>query len=366
MNLSFGIEIELLIRPKPLPKMRDYLTRFGWGNQDTKKLALRRALAKLITQASIACDVTHHEQGGVTIYDAWTVADEPALDQPPGYYGLEFISRVLDTTTHWVFEISTVFRVIHQYCDILVSSGCSTHVHMSPMLPRKFTRNDVIKVMMAAAYFDDPITRMMPPDRKDNEWAKSNFLPHKAVADEIWTAYSQVSVRTWGHMFQVCQKAVLELKPDSMWQKIASLQIFRDKYLAWNIKPLQDCGTIEFRRPPGVSNAQDACHWVAFSLGFMSSALSTSLDSARSRTTIPVVPEAKRYIENGLRIFGRESLAALRPELMVEDRRPPTRMTAQQLAIIQMQKEKYRKKKSYFEEKVCSHELLILSDDHSN
>lgn len=43
------------------------------------------------------------------------------------------------------------------------------------------------------------------------------------------------------------------------------------KYYAWNFRPSGTgrAGSIEFRRPPGVSTAKKATHWVAFTLSFI-------------------------------------------------------------------------------------------------
>ncbi|KAH7143713.1 hypothetical protein EDB81DRAFT_935112 [Dactylonectria macrodidyma] len=43
------------------------------------------------------------------------------------------------------------------------------------------------------------------------------------------------------------------------------------KHYAWNFRPSRTgrAGSIEFRRPPGVSTCKKATHWVAFTLSFV-------------------------------------------------------------------------------------------------
>lgn len=44
-----------------------------------------------------------------------------------------------------------------------------------------------------------------------------------------------------------------------------------DKNRAWNLRPAKEgkAGSIEFRRPPGVASAQNAKHWIAFTMAFV-------------------------------------------------------------------------------------------------
>lgn len=245
--------------------------------------------------------------------------------------------------------------MIHDHCDVLLTTGCSTHVHMSPTVLGGFQPDDLLRLMKAIAFFEDPIRRVMPPERKDNEWAKSNFLPNQLLPRNLSEAYARVSSETWGYLFLICDKHIHEIKKrKQLWKVFAIREIFPDKYLSWNIIPLGDCGTIEFRRPPGVSNALDASHWVAFSLGFMCSALSRSLDKWRSTRSNPPVIELFKFIDQGLLALGPITMKAFQSNKMFEDQRQPPRTTPQELATIKMQKEQFRKKKSPFAEKVCS------------
>lgn len=58
-----------------------------------------------------------------------------------------------------------------------------------------------------------------------------------------------------------------------------------DKYRAWNFLPAREgkAGSIEFRRPPGVSTAKKAKHWVAFTMSFVYLAIRANPSCLSSR-----------------------------------------------------------------------------------
>jgi hypothetical protein len=46
------------------------------------------------------------------------------------------------------------------------------------------------------------------------------------------------------------------------------------RYSSWNFTyVVKDCGTVEFRRPPGCAKASDAAHWIGFAMSFVQGAL---------------------------------------------------------------------------------------------
>lgn len=88
VGLNFGMEMEYLLKPKPA--MRDLLNHHGFNDTITpdssddkgkqaNRGALRMALVDLLGARDIAAGLSTGE------YDKWTVADEPSLDERPGF-----------------------------------------------------------------------------------------------------------------------------------------------------------------------------------------------------------------------------------------------------------------------------------------
>lgn len=74
---------------------------------------------------------------------------------------------------NWAKDVQNIFTVVWNNFDILLTRGCSMHVHVAPKptWPVPSLRN----VMKATGVFDDAIMKIMPAERKANPWARSNF-----------------------------------------------------------------------------------------------------------------------------------------------------------------------------------------------
>ena len=82
------------------------------------------------------------------------------------------------------------------------------HVHVSPSAePKgredKWSTQQLNNIIKALSYFDDPITRIMPPERKINPFAASNILSDKVAKGNpiLRTLYQQVQQKTWKPLF---------------------------------------------------------------------------------------------------------------------------------------------------------------------
>ncbi len=73
--------------------------------------------------------------------------------------------RIPFTDEEWQTEIDTFFETLRQCCDVLLTTGCSMHVHVSPSddPEHQYTLEQVQQVLKATAYFHDAIIQIMPP-----------------------------------------------------------------------------------------------------------------------------------------------------------------------------------------------------------
>lgn len=274
---------------------------------------------------------------------------EHTLDQSDTATGrIELVSRAMTTAEHWQKEVDDIFLILNEYCNIALTKGCSMHVHVSPSLvgisQTKYTMDDLRKVLKAVAYFDKPITKVMPADRKANEYAKSN-LDSNTTPAVVKQAYQKVGQDTWKPLFRIYDK----IKSTHSFL----LEFSNDKLLSWNFKHLTDeCGTIEFRRPPGVRSAAAANHWVSFTLGFISEALRTNWEALEAGKSHPQVVDLSNFVENGILRLEQTSQGALRAALLVEDRSPATVYSAAELARIKRKAAEKAKASSPFADKV--------------
>ncbi|QLI70455.1 uncharacterized protein G6M90_00g078690 [Metarhizium brunneum] len=165
-TLAFGIEVELLFKPNGA-LIREHMSGWTAGLDHSQKTnparvnrnVLRLAIARELTGAGVEAGVS--TQG----YDMRSVMDEPTLDERP------------------------------DFC-------CSMHVHVSPSREGNgYKPEQLHSIMKAVAYFDRAVTAAVPPDRKDNEWAVSNFQKG-SCAPRYAELYSNMSSVTWGPLFK--------------------------------------------------------------------------------------------------------------------------------------------------------------------
>lgn len=332
-KLAFGVELELFVSPRKNIEgtlFSDALARHGWCEyvlsspddasstlqQRGNRLALRRAIAECLRNegslrvADPQMEVYPHN------YEEWVLAPE-TLREPPRFWGMEIISRVLSTDQSWQKELDTIFRVITKYCDVMVTPSCGMHVHVSPGRDIPYTTGQLVAICKGLSYYNDATTAVLPGDRKDNAYAKPNVLAKGWAFDDhnasIREKFQAVSTQSWTPLFQILDK----ICPENIYDIMYSY----GKQIAWNFRNLLHEGTIEFRRPPGVDSARGAKHWAAFVLALFSAAVSTEWNEAtiQERLGHPTVSELHRFLNAGLRRLGDTCQGALVNEWLAED-----------------------------------------------
>ncbi|EXV02501.1 amidoligase domain protein [Metarhizium robertsii] len=303
---------------------------------------LRRAIARELTGASVEAGVS--TQG----YDMWSVMDEPTLDERPDFWRLELVSRCMTTNTDWQGEITKVFQTLQRIGETQLTTGCSMHVHVPPSREgNSYKPEQLHSIMKAVAYFDRAVTAAVPPDRKDNEWAASNFQKG-SCAPRYAELYSNMSSLTWGPLFQEFDRIRLPA--------LIPINVFKNKYVSWNFKHLgSECGTVEFRRPPGVKDARSALYWVAFTLGFLEGAMGHDWSNMKEEKTHGAFLDLRIIIRGGLKRLG-PSCAGIIDNMddIREEKSQPTPATRQEKEVIAAKKREKLDKESNFAVKVNS------------
>ena len=248
----------------------------------------------------------------------------------------------------WQREVDSIFGALQQGCEIMLTKGCAMHVHVSSGPSGRFNLEQLKRMIKQVVYYDSPLTKLMPPDRKRNKWAASNV----EVIPQFGAAHDQVEQRTWAPFFDRIDR----------YKKVEA--ILRDygmnsnRYLSWNFKNALDigCGTIEFRRPPGVDKTTAAKHWAAFALGYTAHAIELQQWSkVRNTNSYPSTQDLRRAICSGVQALGQNSQNALILSLLEDDNRLPTYFTLREFREFVGNKNKKveAKKLRPYIEKVC-------------
>lgn len=166
----------------------------------------------------------------------------------------ELISPVFYThDDDWEVAINYLFANLLGHCDVHLTKGCATHVHVAPV-GAKYTVSQVINIIKGAIYYEEPMMQIMHEDRKNNLWTKANANTIPGCLDSV----NKVSEKGWNHIFDQFEghKFVATIVKD----------LCVDRNVSWNLMNLTSSGTTEFRRPRGVDNPDGAKHWIAFGL----------------------------------------------------------------------------------------------------
>jgi hypothetical protein len=196
------------------------------------------------------------------------------------------------------------------------------------------------RILKQVVYYDAPLTLLMPPDRKQNTWARSNV---KQVAD--WEKlHNDVPNGSWALFFNRFDMAQTDTK--------LLEDLVGERSLSWNFMNIpQKCGTVEFRRPPGVNNKKDAIKWVAFALGYIAHALKVqNWRKVHNTTTYPSTHDLRTAIAEGLRVLGIDPRQTV--GLMPDDLREAIIPSADQLVRIEKSKKLKQNKPSPYIRKV--------------
>jgi hypothetical protein len=275
----------------------------------------------------------------------------------------------------WSRQLGEIFHALAGTFDLETNAACSMHVHMKPVGGWDKGAADVRSLSKAAAVFDDAITRIMPASRKQAPWARSNFReisrspddPSDSKGDrlnpwalskaekELVTFFNNMkkSKKPWAHLFQHFDTKV---KENEDIKSLADTRHVSMNFLAINAS----CGTVEFRRPPGVKTAKEAERWVAFALGFISAALDPKSGFVKqwsSQKTDATVADLQKFIGHGLvrlaSLTSKESWKqVVKSTSFEEDTSKPYPLSRYDPKVIEAKLQKAQKPSSW-EEKVC-------------
>ncbi|KAF3479657.1 uncharacterized protein GIQ15_06633 [Arthroderma uncinatum] len=341
-KLEFGIEMELYLRPKHpglenMMKSHGCLAKGNTREQDRK--AFRMALTDILEpDIPTQCDVTGN-------YLKWTVADED-LDETEathGYFPCEIVSRVLDSDGNWDEEIDNMFNALLHNYDLLLTRGCAMHVHVSPH-NGTYTLSQLQSILKAALYYERALAVIMPAERKDTPWAEPNMRMIRNCEKNI----NKVPQTTWAPVFN-------EIDNCKFIPTLLAHVNCSKRQVSWNFSNVVNpCGTVEFRRPPGVKSAADAKHWAALTMGFVAEAMRQDWKAVRTTKTHPSTDTLRSVITRGARSLGSPVQAVLNPMLMADINMPATVLSVEERQKIKQKIEKKAKKHSVFVENVIN------------
>jgi hypothetical protein len=171
--------------------------------------------------------------------------------------GIELVSPTFKafTGSTWRSNVEAVWNFIQQNYKITGSGLCATHIHIS--IDPDHTLRDIKRLAQAVIQFEPALEALVPPERRHNVFAKSNWLDSPGLGRKGLSRRDSITAVGQASDFD---------------QLMALLQPLHelDREFAWNFYPLfTDTKTIEFRKPPVSVTQDEALSWAEFAISFV-------------------------------------------------------------------------------------------------
>ncbi|OBT50907.1 hypothetical protein VE04_09088 [Pseudogymnoascus sp. 24MN13] len=265
-GLRIGVETEFLLQAKTLEEDQGIpsLKIFAYMVAESHCENVPNWVARMHEEVGVD-EAGLDDEGRFT---EWVLVDDKSIEPAPynpnvslKQWPLELVSPALQFTNGSSFrsEVEFVWRHLQEMTTINTNETCGTHIHLSP-----YTNNgiwalrDVKAICRSIIYFEFAFEVLLPAHRRQNLWTKSNVYDNDS--------FPQKTVDACFGLIDGCSliAEIVQLMNDG-----------DDKYFGWNFLNLLGEGktTIEFRRPPGVTNEEECLAWVEFTVMFAQSAV---------------------------------------------------------------------------------------------
>jgi hypothetical protein len=172
---------------------------------------------------------------------------------------LEITSPIIlnDNGGLWKQRVCGLWEFLRKRSEIQTNNTCGTHVHTSPKEPATWSLGHLKRLSMAIIWFEPAMEVILPKQRRQNIWAKANHKDHPQFRTR--------TVENIFHMINSCETT------DAL---IDCMNPEDDRYFGWNFTNLRESaiGTVEFRRPPGVTGRGASLSWMCFTAAFIRAA----------------------------------------------------------------------------------------------
>ncbi len=180
----------------------------------------------------------------------------------------------------------------------------------------ELTIREIKRIAQATIHFEAAIEALMPANRRGNQYAKSNWLDNPAL----------------GHHNLSRPESIAEVEKVRSFEALLDCmgEMFNRNY-CWNFESLRDQykSTIEFRKPPVSTTAEQALSWAELAMSFVQASI--KCESPKKLQEVPsTVGGLRWFLEQSYvegvneqkrldRIFGDKDLIAVEPIPRPED-----------------------------------------------
>ncbi|KAK0656952.1 hypothetical protein B0T16DRAFT_291039, partial [Cercophora newfieldiana] len=212
-----------------------------------------------------------HHPGAREKHKVWTIREDKSIPAKPENhrFGIKIVSPFFrfgpgqgDT---WLPIFDVIMAVLNLEFELTTHHQCSTSVHVVPARGY-WTLKEAKGLATCAIYFERCFDALMPYYRRRTVFAKSNrhnqFLGHRSVSSCIAAINGPGQAKSFANLAARMNWCGANTPTADA---LGSEDDFPHDTYRWNFLGLSDddgYGTIEFRQPPGSTEAADAIKWI--------------------------------------------------------------------------------------------------------
>ncbi|OOF90623.1 hypothetical protein ASPCADRAFT_135076 [Aspergillus carbonarius ITEM 5010] len=188
----------------------------------------------------------------------WVLHHDPTCETEREPWGIEIISPLLRSFpgSPWRQSVGALWTFISQRYLVQGNADCSTHVHISRV--EGYSTFDVKRIAQAIIHFEPAFEVLVPPERRGNEYSRSNWLDNPQLAYRKLSREQSIAVIEG---MNTTEEIIDIMNPN------------QSKYFGWNFLSLKTYKTIEFRRGSASLSPNDTFMWVELAMSFIQAAM---------------------------------------------------------------------------------------------
>ncbi|KAG6007352.1 hypothetical protein E4U21_006056 [Claviceps maximensis] len=284
-HYNFGVEVEVIVKP------------YG-GGETFSNVDWYRQLAQKLRNRGIDAvhdDCSRYSKHPEYYGGKWFITRDGSLKRDRPYVCMEVVSPRLDTTLHVSRILSDFWEAMRVHFEPQRDFSCGGHVHVTPVSPKnKFKFSSLRKLAFAAVVYEDFVSSILPPARRDNQFCKPNSQSQDSRLYETLL---------WGKSTSSLKQVAAEIQA-LLSERDLYAYMQGNRYVLWNFQNIfphrktgRCTGTVEFRGGNQFLNTKGILSWVAFVLGFITLALKENLLKHFSQYTHPSEPEYQERLQ---------------------------------------------------------------------
>ncbi|RAH84383.1 hypothetical protein BO86DRAFT_454402, partial [Aspergillus japonicus CBS 114.51] len=258
-SFGIGVEVEFLLDPRDRTESLHDIRSFSKSVASSYNNFLAQFRNDEHPQMHNAIDESYFGPQ----FAEWSLDSDSTIHMPNkgcAPWGLESISPIFRAHkgSIWRQHIDFLWVFLSTHYNVSSNDSCGTHVHLSRV--GGYTLPELKKVCQCIIHFEPAFEALLPEARLSNEYARSNWLDNESFGHRNLSRKQSIqAIENVSNM----RELVLLMNPN------------HDKMYGWNFLYLLNSphGTIEFRRGPASTSAQNVFVCIEIAMSFVGAAI---------------------------------------------------------------------------------------------